>query len=92
MELLEGTEAAKESGEKSEMVEVQEDDMLELSKIRRAIKRMKIKKASRVDGIPMKAWKFAGNVLWKRLVKLIKQIWKEGIHYLLEQEYNSVIV
>jgi len=33
-----------------------------------AIKRMKMKKAVRIDGISMEAWKHAKMELWKKLV------------------------
>lgn len=40
---------------------------------------MKMKKAAGIDGILMEAWKYAGETIWKKLVKLLGQIWKEGI-------------
>lgn len=39
---------------------------------------MKDKKASGIDGIPMEAWKYAGQGVRKELEELIKQIWKVG--------------
>jgi len=35
--------------------------------MRRAIKKLKIKKAAGIDGIPMKTWKYASEGLKRRL-------------------------
>jgi len=54
------------------------EETLEEEEIRRAIKKMKMKKVAGIDGIPMEAWRYAGKELWMDLVKLIKDIWKKG--------------
>jgi len=41
-------------------------------------KKLKVKKAAGVDGIPMEAWKYAGSEVVKELVDLIKTVWKQG--------------
>lgn len=56
----------------------QNDDILEEKEIWKAIRKLKIKKAAGVDGVPMEAWRYAGNTLWKRLVDLLTQIWRDG--------------
>jgi len=38
---------------------------------------MKKNKAAGFDGIPMEVWKYAGKDLWKGLVRLMRQAWKE---------------
>lgn len=35
---------------------------------------MKLKKVARVDGISMKAWKYAGEGLWKEVISLMKKV------------------
>lgn len=55
-----------------------EEEELKDEEINEAIHRMKIKKASGVDKIPMEAWRSAGTGMKGELKKLIKEIWKEG--------------
>jgi len=38
---------------------------------------MKNNKAAGFDGLPMEVWKYAGKDLWKGLVNLMSQVWKE---------------
>lgn len=52
--------------------EEQEEEIEE--EIKKAVKKMKMKKAADIDGIPMEAWKYAGETIWKKLVKLLGQI------------------
>jgi len=40
---------------------------IEVGEVRRAIKKLKVKKAAGVDGIPMEAWKYVGSELVKEL-------------------------
>jgi len=54
-----------------------EEEKIEETEIRCAIKKIKLKKAADIDGIPMEAWKFADVELEKKLVELIKLIWKK---------------
>jgi len=79
-DLLEGMDEVggkKRREEKGEELEEEEENIGE-EEIREVVKRMKKRKAAGVDGIPMEAWKYAGKGLWKGLVDLIKQVWKEG--------------
>lgn len=46
--------------------------------IRNAVKKIKLKKAAGIDGIPMEAWKFTGKELWKKFVELIGIVGREG--------------
>lgn len=39
---------------------------------------MKMKKAMGIDSIPTKAWKYAGERLWNRLMELLNMIWHNG--------------
>lgn len=67
------------------------DDILKEEEIRKAVQKLKIRKAAGVDGIPMEAWKYASISLWKRFVDLIRQIWKEGIRRLEEKYHHPFI-
>jgi len=51
----------------------------EEKEIKDVMRKMKNKKAAGIDGIPMEVWKNAGKDLWRSLVMLLKQIWKNGI-------------
>jgi len=55
------------------------EEEIEIEEVRNAIKKLKVKKATGVDGIPMEAWKFAGTELVKELADLIKSVWVQGI-------------
>lgn len=82
MKLLEGKEKNEEKriGREEDLrhMERQKEEELGNSEIEDAVKRMKIKKASGIDGIPIEAWLYAGKGVRRSLVKLLKQIWKEG--------------
>lgn len=70
MQLLEGTEIyelEKDKGKQEEDMREQEKEQEEKIKeeIKKAVKKMKVKKAASIDGIPMKAWKYAGGAIWK---------------------------
>lgn len=41
----------------------QEEDRIKEMEIRKAVKKMKMKKAVGIDGIPTEAWKYAGERL-----------------------------
>lgn len=84
MELLEGIEmnyAVKDKvGENEKKNEDQiEEEEIEEEEIRRGIKKIKKKKAAGIDDIPMEAWMFSREGIWRRLVLLLKKIWKDGI-------------
>jgi len=51
---------------------------LEEKEIRRAINKLKVKKAAGIDGIPMEAWRYAGEKLGKELLEMIKAVWQQG--------------
>lgn len=73
METIEDeNKARKEEETKEEQVE----DRFNEVEIGRAVKKMKLKKACSIDGIPMEAWKYAE--MKKGLTMLLNQIWKEG--------------
>lgn len=85
MKLLEGEDSAVERRQSEQAKdEVKEEEKLieekELKEVevRRAIKKMKLGKAAGSDGIPMEAWKYDGQRVWRRLMNLLRQIWKEG--------------
>lgn len=50
---------------------------------------MKRRKAAGVDGIPMEAWKFAGERLWRRVVELMRRIWREDT---IPQDWRNGII
>jgi len=60
-----------------------------IEEVRKAIKKLKGKKAAGVDGIPMEAWKFAGEEMIKELTDLIRLIWRQGI---LPREWRKSII
>lgn len=66
--LLEGAEEEEVIEEKEKRGEEQE------AEVREAIRKMKRRKAAGVDGIPMEAWKFAGERLWRKVVELMRRI------------------
>jgi len=78
--LLEGVEV--EEGRKRQIEDVgnkeEEEESIQEEEIREVVRKMKKRKAAGVDGIPMEAWKFAGRSLWNGLVRLMRQVWKEG--------------
>lgn len=86
--LLEGTERKKEDKNKEE--NNIEDDSLEEEEIKITIKKLKGKKAAGIDGILMEAWKYAGETLWKKMVEMVKQIWREDT--ILEDWKKNVTV
>lgn len=45
--------------------------------IDKVIKKLRMRKASGIDGIPMEAWKYAESGVKKKLKGLITQIWEE---------------
>jgi len=79
MELLEGEETEIGKGVRTEEIERDMEEEIEVGEVRKAIKKLKVKKAAGVDGISMEAWKFAGSELVKELADLIKSIWVQGI-------------
>jgi len=94
MNLLSGTEM--DVQEKKEMEirdrkDGQEMKELKEEEIREALKKMKNKKAaSGIDEIPMEAWKFVERILWKNIIELLGQVWKQG--EILKDWKRSIIV
>jgi len=43
------------------------EEEIGIGEVRNAIKKLKVKKAAGVDGIPIESWKFAGEELLKEL-------------------------
>lgn len=78
MDLLEGKEedGVTEGGKQRE--EMGQEKMLEEEEIMTAVRKMKLKKAVGVDGIPMEAWRYAGVGLRRKFVDLLMLIWKCG--------------
>lgn len=64
--LLDGLEEVEISGEKEEEEREQGEEEIEEVEIKEAVRKMKTREAAGVDGIPMEAWKFAGERLWKK--------------------------
>jgi len=56
----------------------EETEVIEEKKIRKAISKLKVRKAAEMDSIPMEAWKFAGVHLEKEVIELIKTVWRKG--------------
>lgn len=71
VEIQEREEEERQEGEKEEE-EIKEEE------IGRAIRRIKGKKAHRIDNIPIEAWRYAGTAVRKELMEMIK-VWKKGI-------------
>lgn len=68
----------------------EEEQELTVNEINRALKKIKLKKAAGIDGIPMEAWIFGGGSVRKRIVTLLKIIWKEK--KISEEWRKSIIV
>jgi len=79
-DLLEGVEpeVGKRIQENEVRIGEEEGENIQEEEIKEVVRKIKKKKAAGVDGIPMETWKFAGKHLWKELVRLLRQIWKEG--------------
>jgi len=80
MELLGGTEKDKEEARVEEMDKQKEDKELEDEEIERAMKKIKLKKAIRIDGVPMEAWRYGEKAVREGLKEIltIRMVWKEG--------------
>ncbi|KYM98413.1 hypothetical protein ALC62_10886 [Cyphomyrmex costatus] len=90
MELLEGSKEEVKIPTRSYTEEEQTDDTVSEEKIGKALYRLKSGKVVGIDGIPTEAWKYAGESVWNKLVKLIKMVRKEGI--MSEDWKRSIIV
>lgn len=53
-----------------------EIEELKKKEIKGALK--KNKKAMDIDGILMEAWKYVKDTLWKDMVELLGQVWRQG--------------
>ena len=89
MDLLEGREEEDDAEGGQQREEMDHEDMLGEEEILMAVGKMKLKKAAGVDGIPMEAWRYAGEGLWKKLVDLLRLIWKCGT---LPRDWRKSIV
>lgn len=80
MELLEGEKLQQIKVQEKENEERQEgekeEENIQEEEIGRAMSRIKGKKAPRMDGIPIEAWRYAGTAVKKELI--MKQVWKNG--------------
>lgn len=63
---MDGLEEVEISGEKEEEEREQGEEEIEEVEIKEAVRKIKRREAAGVDGIPMEAWKFAGERLWKK--------------------------
>lgn len=57
--------------------------------IMEAVRRIKLKKATEVDGIPMETWRLRGIVVKKGLIEIIQKVWNE---IKIPEEWKSIIV
>jgi len=55
---------------------LEEEEELKKEEIKKALRKMKLRKVADIDGIPTEAWKYAGKMLWTKLISLI--VWKKG--------------
>lgn len=88
LKLLDGKEEEEKEGQSMENTEEGREEMkrkekdigqdIEEEEIITAMKRMKMKKAPGIEGIPMEAWCHKGTTVRKGLVELIKQVWSEN--------------
>lgn len=64
MKLLEGTETYElEEDEGKEEEDIREEEEIKEEEIKKVMKKMKVKKATDIDGISMEAWKYAGETV-----------------------------
>lgn len=63
---------------------------LEEEEICQAVRKMKLGKAARTDGIPMEAYMYGGRTIREGVVELLKRVWKEN--YISEEWRNSVLI
>jgi len=78
MNLLEGEEMTDRRKVKQKEKERDIEEEISLREVRDAIRKLKVKKAAGIDGIPMEAWKFASEDLIKELADLIRTVWVQG--------------
>jgi len=87
-ETFHGTTRSKEmevrQGERTAEVKRDMEEEIEVE-VRRAIKKLKVKKAAGVNGIPMKTWKYVSSELVEELVDLIKTVWKQEHYRVIEK-------
>jgi len=56
------------------------EEEIGIGEVRNArVKKLKVKKAAGIDGIPIEAWKFADKELIKELADLMKSVWIQEI-------------
>lgn len=93
MKLLGGLEKDSEEERKeprTEWIETGKEKELEEEEIYAAVRKMKLKKAAGIDGIPMEAWRFGGEAIKKGFLDLIKRIWKD--ESIPAEQRKSIIV
>jgi len=79
MELLEGEEPEAMKEERTLEIGEMRQEEIGIEEVKNAIKKLKVKKAAGADGIPMKAWKFAGTDVINELTDLINAVWMQGV-------------
>jgi len=80
MELLEGKDTeviGRENRGRRQEGRRPEEKRIEEKEIRKAINKLKKKKAAVIDEISMEAWKYAGRKLEEEMMDLIKTIWQQ---------------
>lgn len=80
--LLGGKEEDKnlnEGGSIGNINKIEDDNQGEVEEIeiREVIRKIKMKKESGVDRIPMEAWRYGGEAVKRDLIEIIKKCWKE---------------
>jgi len=78
MNLLEGEEMRDKMKAEQKEKERDIEEEISLGEVRDAIRKLKVKKAAGIDGIPMEVWKFASEDLIKELTDL-RSVWVQGI-------------
>jgi len=79
MELLEGQESEAGKGERTLEIGETRQEEIGIEEVKKAIKKLKVKKAAGADGIPMEAWKFTGTGVIKELTDLINSVWTQEV-------------
>jgi hypothetical protein len=94
---LGGEETEVENG--SKVIHIQEAEQiereLEVEEIVEAVKKLKKGKAAGIDGILMKAWKYEGGKVKKRLVDLLTSIWNGDVipeDWRRSDSYNNICI
>jgi len=89
MELLKGKDTKVKQRKETEEERRPEEKRIEGNEIYNEINKLKKKKAERIDGIPMEAWKYAGRKLKEEMMDLIKTIWQQET---IPSDWKRIIV